>query len=661
MSAGVKTVNLSKTLLVDEVVGNRSGSTALIPANALALQMRASEPFADLVATGDTVTMLTWAHLASVAGTRDGQRGYVEVDSGNHVDPVVGGIVQNQGIYAWSVSPAGWRWLRKDDVSELESEVEAARNGNEALAGRLDAMVEASPLIDNFRNLEVDFDGRPTYGTTYDGADMQAFFGKMVQVNAPARTVALIDNFSDLELDVDGRIIRGTQYDGSIWRAVGGILTMIRGPEQKAGVTAYQWAAASYSAIPSEALTGIVDYGILSIDQSHFGLSHDAGDATVTTAPQHPGYALMPATGVFTRLNNTVYSYDAYADLKETEIPGSNGSYETVCSGMVDAILRRCQSRFGAKPRIIVSGSVRGGTAYKMLKRGSPWYVDVLRVAANNAAISAALGRRYEILCVTTNHGQQDWMEGISREEYTLFLTEWQQAFDHDLRAITGQSRPIKLYFNQSGYRSSMSVGVPNEPAIAQFTAPKRNPMLRFAGAPYQSLGSTDDSGGHYKASGFYHNGLLLGAAIFEGEWGYGQRVLECIDGWWVNSTQIRLKYNMPIALEVDDTVINISALGSGKGVDFTDGSATPPTVTGIAVSGDIYLNVTLSEAPTGKNPRVYVAARATDAGSGMGGTGALTGNRSAIRAATAFDTAPLTSVDLYQRAPMQEIILPVI
>lgn len=66
--------------------------------------------------SGDTVTMATWAQLSAVAGTRAGQRGYVETDAGTHTDPVVGGTVQNTGVYMWSASPAGWRWLRSTEL-----------------------------------------------------------------------------------------------------------------------------------------------------------------------------------------------------------------------------------------------------------------------------------------------------------------------------------------------------------------------------------------------------------------------------------------------------------------------------------------------------------------------------------------------------------------
>ncbi len=181
---------------------------------------------------------------------------------------------------------------------------------------------------------------------------------------------------------------------------------------------------------------------------------------------------------------------------------------------------------------------------------------------------------------------------GVGREEYIRFLTEWQQDFDHDLRKITGQAKPIRLYFNQSGYRSSINCRLAETSRQSPSSWHQSGTRCFGSQALHTvALGSVDDSGGHYKASGFYHNGLLLGAAIFDGEFGYNQRSLECLDWWWTSTTTIRLKYNMPIALETDDSVIKISDLGAGKGVDFIDGTGSPPTVTGIAIASSIYLD----------------------------------------------------------------------
>jgi len=72
------------------------------------------------VSTG--LTLPTWAALNALAGTTLGQRAEIPYsDAGTHTDPVVGGSVDNSGIYSWSVSPAGW--LRISDLQVAAPEM----------------------------------------------------------------------------------------------------------------------------------------------------------------------------------------------------------------------------------------------------------------------------------------------------------------------------------------------------------------------------------------------------------------------------------------------------------------------------------------------------------------------------------------------------------
>lgn len=508
-----------------------------------------------------------------------------------------------------TLGTTGLAWSRRGVHPDYATEVEAARADYAALGDRLDDAPYPVPLVDDYKELVVDSAGKPVSGVKFDNTEWLAVNDAMVQIGGNKIFANPTITFDDT----------------------------------------------TYAGIPADALTGNIDYGILDIDQSEFGLSDDVGDATISDTAQHAGYALMPTSGIFVRLANLLYDWGDYTDLVEARL--ADAYVETPASGMLDAIMRRCDTAFGAKPRIIITASIRGGSQYKLLKRGSLWYEALMRGVRRNVAVSKfRYGRRYEVLAVTSFHGQQDWVDGVDQWQYLRFMTEWQADLDHDIRQITGQTRRVKMYFAQTGVNAAKTAGTVMGPAVAQLAAPRHNPMLRCAGATYQALGADDNT--HYKAEGFYHNGLLMGHAVFDGEWGYNQRPLECIDYWWTSTSTIRLKYNMPIGLETTDAIIKISDLGNGKGVDFLDGAGSPPTVTGIAVASSVYLDVTLSGASTGNNPRLYIASRASDVGSSLGGTGCITGNRSAIRAATAYDTAPLTTDALYQWAPMQELVL---
>jgi hypothetical protein len=71
------------------------------------------------LATRGGVNTTTWAQLAALTGVYNGQGGKTLVDAGTHTDPVVGGTVPNQGLYAWSSSPAGWKRIGADPYDTL--------------------------------------------------------------------------------------------------------------------------------------------------------------------------------------------------------------------------------------------------------------------------------------------------------------------------------------------------------------------------------------------------------------------------------------------------------------------------------------------------------------------------------------------------------------
>lgn len=92
-----------------------------------------------LEVSGDTITRKLWSQLNALTGSRLGQRGEVAEDAGTHTDPVTGTTVANQGIFAWSVLPAGWQWMRANDVATTTAEMVSARSGAPDLKTRINA------------------------------------------------------------------------------------------------------------------------------------------------------------------------------------------------------------------------------------------------------------------------------------------------------------------------------------------------------------------------------------------------------------------------------------------------------------------------------------------------------------------------------------------
>lgn len=99
----------------------------------------------DLVALRGTVTSgrlgyATWAELAVVTGTA-GQLAEVPItDTGTHTDPVVGGTVNNTGIFRYSTSPAGWKRIYDTDAASAKTYSDAAVAAEATLAPLLDVI-----------------------------------------------------------------------------------------------------------------------------------------------------------------------------------------------------------------------------------------------------------------------------------------------------------------------------------------------------------------------------------------------------------------------------------------------------------------------------------------------------------------------------------------
>lgn len=88
-------------------------------------------------AAAGRVDASSWSDLSAIAGDRPGQPAIVYgPDAGTHTDPVTGQSVSNEGMYAWSDSPAGWR-----RVADVQSELVHADNVGQGSANAIQATV----------------------------------------------------------------------------------------------------------------------------------------------------------------------------------------------------------------------------------------------------------------------------------------------------------------------------------------------------------------------------------------------------------------------------------------------------------------------------------------------------------------------------------------
>jgi len=387
------------------------------------------------------------------------------------------------------------------------------------------------------------------------------------------------------------------------------------------------------------------------------GANSDVEDKVVSADPEHPSKALMFDTGVRPRGREA----RVFVDLRER---GGGSAKETPCAGIADQVIRNCQTRFGDKPSLLLFSVSRGGTSLSGrgmtdedgLLRGSSQHREVVRLVAPAREIAMDRGLRLEVAAICLLHGEYEAGRNVPGSAYRRSVSRLQLQYDADIRALTGQADPVRLYLTQTNRVSNrFDLEIP----MAQLNAKYDNPNVQCVGPVYFATPEVREGGpaAYVSAYGYRRIGQLFGRFLLDDMWGANRDPLRVEEARWVGPKTIRLRYNNPIALEEDDARVNISELGPGRGVDFNDGAPWSPTVESVQpVRGrDFELDVELTAPSTGYAKRLYIAARPT----GRGGVGCLEGARSGIRSKDAFDTDPLDGTELFDWACTEVISLP--
>jgi hypothetical protein len=253
-------------------------------------------------------------------------------------------------------------------------------------------------------------------------------------------------------------------------------------------------------------------------------------------------------------------------------------------------------------------------------------------------------------------HGEYEASRNVSGSAYRRGLSLLQLQYDADIRSLTGQSEPVRLYLTQTG-RGSPRFEAPEVP-IAQLNAKNDNPHVQCVGPTYFAPPEVRQEGaaGYVKAVGYRRIGQLFGRFLLDDLWGAQREPLRIEQALWVGVKTIRLRYNRAISLEEDDARVKISDLGPGLGVDFNDGTPWSPTVEALRpVRGrESEIDVELTAPSSGFSKRLLIAARTT----GAGGVGNQEGARSGIRSKEAFDVDPLDGAELFDWACTEQVIL---
>lgn len=301
------------------------------------------------------------------------------------------------------------------------------------------------------------------------------------------------------------------------------------------------------------------------------------------------------------------------------------GEGETIASGMSSLVTKIAREQLlTARPEdeqshdFLMSCCGIGGTAYSGLKKGtSAWTAMQAQVTAGKS-ISAGLGKSHVVRAVLIVHGETD--NANHNTAYDDDLAEWQNDFDTDIRAITGQVDPVIMFHTQLSSWDHALTGGTTAVTLAQLAASVASAgKIVMVGPKYQF---DYREGVHMTAESYRWLGEYYAKA-------YKRVILEGLPWEPVrprsvvrNANVIDVQFHVPVRPLVLD-VDRVANPGS-YGFRFkSDG--TPPAITNVKVTSDTTVRITLASTPSAANQRLtYALNFGADAGPNTGSRGCL-------------------------------------
>lgn len=276
---------------------------------------------------------------------------------------------------------------------------------------------------------------------------------------------------------------------------------------------------------------------------------------------------------------------------------------------------------------VMVSSHGISGMTYASLKKGSAAYADGLAQVSAAKSVFAGLGKTLSgVPGIAIMHGESDNWNQISG--YESKLIEWQNDYETDIKAITGQGGTIPIFIYQmcaTGPGRYTPAPTPGDPgvatAIAALKAYRANPdKIVLVGPNYPWV---RNDGIHLRAHGYRSMGVTYARVM--------KRVLS--DGArWVplmpiaitrTGRVIDVQYHVPTGPLVFDEV---RALNPGNfGFGYRD-DASSATVESVSIISADTVRITLDVPPTGTNKLVTYGWAETGFGAIDGPFGAARG-----------------------------------
>jgi hypothetical protein len=268
--------------------------------------------------------------------------------------------------------------------------------------------------------------------------------------------------------------------------------------------------------------------------------------------------------------------------------------------------------------QVAVTKHGMGNKGYADLKKGTSYYNTGISQVSFVKSGAEAISKTEKVIAVTAVHGENDHIAG-NAASYEGYLVEWQNDYEADIQAITGQNDTVPLFTDQIGswtqYGSATS-GIPS----AQLSAAENNPDKIVLIGPKYFLNYSSSSphliNTSYRWLGEYY-AKVIKKVVFDGEtWkplspGTIER----------NGNIIYAKFHVPAGSLVFDT--NLVSENTNYGFEYFDNSSSA-TISSVELVNADTVKITLNTTPTGTNQRLRYAYTGTpnaDAGAQPAGS----------------------------------------
>ncbi|WP_062560991.1 hypothetical protein [Paracoccus aminovorans] len=314
--------------------------------------------------------------------------------------------------------------------------------------------------------------------------------------------------------------------------------------------------------------------------------------APLTTVEQNlwPTKALMP-TGGSHIMFQTWTGLEPLHEYSNVPAGTSSPSGETPVSQAVFQILRQIQADFPGisaddLPTIVGVNASVGSSSILNLGPGRPTWDEQIRFFRWLTDYAEAQGKRVVLLGAQYRGFEADWdvarpldpwgstsgadvIRGRETETLMHTMSKLQQDMEETIRPITGQKERIKVFWDQVQVGNSSYNAITHNPKAtrAQLECWRVNPWLVPMGSKGASPGNIYDFV-HPSPYGYAWQGQFDGVVMYRELFSVeGWVPLRCLEAWRSGLRTFDLRFSSQVTLLTDDSIVDVTALGAGKGV----------------------------------------------------------------------------------------------